>query len=320
MPYKQKYKRKSSRRPRKSKLADKKINTLVEKRMEEIAKKEDRKNLQYYVEARCFPPNLASVSNTGVSIHQLHTDLSPIVATGRTSSQDSVDYWALTNWRQRYYNPGFQSATSPTENSQYDCSYHIRQVQAFMSFYNENSEPYQVSAALIYIPNANPLTASYTNSSSGETNRLIPRRCMLTKNNWKFAKTDSGIFAGSFEQANGGDGIAKFLTKHTILDRKTVTVPGSGPATGVANYSNPKKVVHMSLNKIYKNPKKLTSLKLGDDAPEDQELLMDNGNIYLAISNNCSNTGSFIGAQVVAGCKFSLGPMVKPVLVAQDPE
>lgn len=319
MPYSNNKSRKSRYpRRRRSRLADKRINTLVEKRMEDIAKKEVRKKLQYFVEARCFPANVASPTDTGVSIHQLHSDISPISQTGLTTSQNSVDYWPISNWNALYQSNNPSSSVGlPATYSQNNLEFNVKQVQAFLSFYNENPEPYQVCCALIGIPNANVQTANFSNSGSGETNRLRPTRSMLTQNNWRFAKTDSGIFSGQFMNADEG----QFVTQHHILDRKTVVLPGGGKSDTFGD-ANPKRVVHVKLNKVYKNAKKLIGSKPSGDTQDvdEPESLLDNYNIYLAVSTNCANASSLIGMQMIAGCKFSLGSNTVPILRHTDPE
>lgn len=321
MPKRQQRKQQSRRRQ--SKLADKKINTLIEKRIEEIAKKEDRKNLKYFVEAQAFPANFASQSYIGTSIHQLHTDISPLVNTNVTSNANSIDYWPLTNFRMKYKYADRQGSPLPTNAENEDCSFRIRQVQAFLSFYNENNEPYQVCAALIGIPNSNPATAADSSALTGASNRLRPTRAMLCKNNWKFAPTSSGMFKDFFVNYHAGEEDKTGLkTIHHILDRKTVTVPGSGGVSGeLAQLSNPKKVVKMSLSKLYKNPKKVSAnyLSISGQDPSGAEKIMDDYNIYLCVTTNCANASSLIGMQAVGGVKFSLSSSTAPVIHPADP-
>ena len=312
-------KSKRSRRNR-SKLADKRVNTLIEKRIQEIARKEDRKNERYYVEARAFPDNVAAPAKFGVSIHELHTDLNPVVATNLISSVNSVDYWALSDLKDKYKNGNIQSSGLPTQNSTENLEFRVRQAQAFLSFYNENLKPYQVCAAIVGIPNANQYTndMGLSGQSGNTTDRNRPNRSMLTKNNWKFSKQTSGIFSGFIHNTEAGQlGDEAVCTDYHIFDRKTVTVPGSGPEDN--QVSNPKRVVHMQLNKIWKNPKKLYTSEVTSITHPDNAFLCDNYNIYLVIGTNCSNVSTLIGAQVLGGLKFTLGSNTIPVIRPTDP-
>ena len=306
----QKSRRNNYKRKSRSRLADKRVNTLVEKRMVEIAKKEDRKNQVYYVNAEAWPADLASANYSGVSIHGLNAILDDVDATGLTKNQNSLDYLCLTKLGQQYKNANQNPSVGPVANNSYDVDFKIKQCQAFISVYNNNVEPYQFCAALIGIPNANPITASSTNSTGGETNRLIPRRSMLCKNNWKFAKSCSGIFQGHFSNANKA-----FITDYHILDRKTVTLPGAGLA-GSTGDANPKKVVHIKLNKVWKNPKKCTFKNTSGQTEPEQ---LQDYNIYLCMSTNASAVNSNIVAQAIGGVKFSCDGSPLPIVHAQTP-
>lgn len=306
----QKSRRNNYKRRYPSRLNDKKINTLVEKRMVEIAKKEDKKNLVKYTNSVAFPSNLASAAYTGVSIHQLNQGLDNVDFSSISKNSKSIDYVPLTQFGQNYQTLA-DALPTPTINSARDIKFNLHQCQAFVSLYNANVEPYQACVALIGIPNANVDTANTSNSGPGQTNRLIPRRSMLTRNNWKFAPSDSGIFAGHF-----GNCEKDLITQHHVLDRKTVTLPGAGASTEVGD-ANPKKVVHVKLNKVYKNAKKLL-FKYESSGTTASEL-MDNYNIYLCVTTNMGGSSANIVCQAVGGCKFSIDGSVIPVMQPYTP-
>ena len=171
-----------------------------------------------------------------------------------------------------------------------------------------------VSAALIYIPNANIATAANSNSGTGETNDLIPRRNMLTKNNWKFSKSTSGMFHG-FQEADA----PRNTTKHVLLDRKTVVVPPSS-VNSESDNSNPKRVIHMKLNKSYKTYK---TVNYNTSSTTSAEHPMRDGNIYLAVTCNkgaSSTADSGIRVQAIGGIKYTMGPNIGPTVEYVTPE
>lgn len=311
MPYaKRRYKK--TKRSNYSRLADKKINTLVEKRMEEIAKKEINKGKRYYVEARSNPTNLAysQYTGTGIGANFLYTNLAPHNTSGITTSLKSVDYFPLTDFGNNYILNQQPDDAVEAQIAQ-SIDFQIKQAQAFVSLRNNLSVPVKVCCALIAIPNANKYTASADNGTADITTALRPNRAMLTKNNWKFASTDSGIFAGHYATATD------YATcKYQILDRKTVTLPaglnktsGGSPSTS-AIYKN----VDVKLSKIWKTPKKV---HFNPDAStiDNRSVLMNNYNIYFAITTDygtTNNTTIDIKSQVIAGLKFSLGNSARP--------
>lgn len=287
------------RRPyRRSKLRDKKINTLIEKRIRDIAQKEDQKQLKYITAAKCWPQSLANPDYAGVSIIELADLLPTVNYSGATASQNSLEYVNLSS---------FDLGERAEE-------IRVKQVQAFLSFYNTNVDPYMVSAALIHIPNANIVTAASSNSTAGETNDLIPRRFMLTKNNWKFSKSSSGMFHGFVE----GDA-PRNTTKYTILDRKTVVVPPASVNSDSDN-SNPKRVIEMKLNKSYKTYK---TIKYNSSTSTSGNQPTRDGNIYLCVTCNkgaASTADSGIRVQAIGGIKYTLGPTIAPTVDYVTPE
>lgn len=319
MPYaKKNYRKKTYKRKtyRRSKLADKKINTLIEKRIEEIAKKEDRKNITHYVETRCQPSTLQNNNYVGVSVCDTFSTLIKNNANDITSSLYSVEYVPLTDFGNNYrLNTQPDDAVEKARNQNLD--FNITQIQSFVKLYNNGSQPYQVSMALVGIPNANKYTAAAADSS-GITRALEPNRAMLTKNNWKFAPTDSGINAGFYLNSAKSTHPGQ---KYTIFDRKTITVSPSKKGSD-ENMANPRRVFHCKLGKYFKNPKKLrwTTSSAGID---NRSQLMDNYNMYFLISTDQSSTtsgqNSDINYQFVAGVKFTLGDSTSPKIKASTP-
>ncbi len=309
MPRSSKNQRKNARRSS-SRLADKKINTLVEKRMEEIAKKEAQKAERHYVQSYCTPSALESNYETGVSVVNANSSLFEHNGTNIDKSL-LCEYWPITTFGNDYVTNDSDSTTN--------VRFRVKQVQAFIKLWSVNNQPYQVCMALIGIPNANKRTAAVSNDIAGETSSLTSHRAMLTKNNWKFAPTDSGIFEGHYLRGNPTRDI-----KYHVLDRKTVTVPPCANlnSDGTQQESNnPKKVIHVSLGKRYKNPKKLEYLFSAADEEDNQ--LMNNYNIYLVMSTdktgNDANKDSLINFQSIAGCKFSLGNDTVPRVIGVSP-
>jgi hypothetical protein len=83
---------------------------------------------------------------------------------------------------------------------------------------------------------------------------------------------------------------------------------------------NPKKTVHVALNKVWKNGKKVKFNSTIDSV--DKEVMMSDYNVFLCITTNHTSSSqdqaSGIIANYVAGLKFSLGDSTIPRMREQD--
>ncbi len=314
MPYGKKYNRKMYKKKNSStsRLADKKINTLIEKRIQDIARKEDRKNEQYYVETRVQPSTLANPQYTGTSLNEAFQFMIKHDNSTITKSLSSLEYVPLTDFGNNYI-LNIQPDDAVAKQRNQSLEFRVKQVQAFVNLYNAGDSVLQVSMALIGIPNNN----KYTGASSADNNvskSLRPNRSMLTRNNWKFAPTDSGINAGAYTSNDDQVNI-----KYHIFDRKTITL---APGATTDPTSNPKREYNVKLGKVFKNPKKLL-YNVEATNIDDRSQLMSNYNIYFCWTTNqssgTSGQNSSIRYNFITGSKFSLGNNVKPLIKASTP-
>ena len=224
------------------------------------------------------------------------------------NSLASLEYWSLTKFGGNY-------ATTPDldgagDNRLRSLNFDIQKLQAFVSLYNYDKIPVKVTCALIGIPNNN----FYTGSSSGSTEIttvLRPNRSMLTKNNWRFAPKDSGIFTGYYTNSQDFSNV-----KHVIFDRKTITLQSSlvttspdatiSPAGDIVGGSSITQR-DIKLSHTFKRPKKL--VYNASDATNDNN--MSNYNIYFAITHD-SEASAKVAYSAVTGCKFTLGQNTRP--------
>ena len=141
-------------------VLNKKINTLIEKRMDEIAKKEVKKSKIPYVECVAYPDNAQKQRLTGT--RQL-TQMTANSTNNMINSLASLEYWSLTKFGGNYKTNAVEESGDSTRPQSLD--FDIQKLQAFVSLYNYDRIPVKVTCALIGIPNNN----FYTGSSSGSS-------------------------------------------------------------------------------------------------------------------------------------------------------
>lgn len=279
------------RRKRNSRLADKKINTLVEKRIKEIAQKEDNKNQVWVIDKKVLP-------NTWEDM-------------GAAPAQIS-DYDVIPNNNEMYSmnlsNPGLlvqtpQANASGTATSK-TCEIRVRAVQAFLRFVNTDNFTRTVRCALAYIPNLNINTVVADQP-------LQPQRWWLGDTNSKYR----GMFAKEIHYRSSSAtypedaGDSQPGVKVRILDQKVIKLP---PPTvyDVKGATVDDIIQHnirdVSLSHYFKGLGKKESFTYFSNISEDQAQMLTSGNYRLLIASDEPDGAvtpkvRFYG---VAGCKM----------------
>lgn len=286
MPYKKKYNTK--RRYKNSKLKDKKINTLIEKRIQEISRKEDRKQEQYTV---CRD----NVTADGTWPQNISRPLNPVIV-----SSGSVNYKVISQCARQYWvaNPLNIAGNVTQENAGQDRptfqKYRIgvKTVQAHLWVENFFPRHTQFRCALIFVPNYN--------SSTTAISQLAPSIHQMGRNSCSGKFT--GIFGDNAMLKNNRNAENSAI-EYTLIDSKTITLPprrmdnyytnstvGGDTFNVVQNFSIPSKK-KITLTRTYKNPKKLYANSYDFDEEDDQDddqpsLLFSNGNYFLLMAHD----------------------------------
>lgn len=265
-----------------SRLADKKINTLIEKRMSEIAKKEDRKAIVKYVHWTPF----AVPTLTWTDAQTL-----PITSTWKQIVGGQIYTECLSDFSGHIRFPQLEQQDNAERQT---AEIRIHGLESRFKARNISDEPVRLEVRLVYVPNLNQ------NTTAG-TDRLNPDRIE------QYFRSHSG--AGSMRYF-GCNRLSTFsqstgdipTTIHT-LDRKVMYLPssgisgtqtqqfgdGSGSAVSSILMTEPVKYKRFSLSKWFKRPRKnFTGSPVG--ATDGDYLRL--GNYFLVVWSDCTADGN----------------------------
>lgn len=309
MPYKKKYvpKRKKSYRRR---FKDDKINTKIERKINQISKKNDAKNRQLLVRATSYGTNITQYQPGQYGFASL-----PANAAGGDQPYTGLSILNLTaigGANQNTVNPkGPTTSTYNTTNR----IFRATKIQAFLRFLNPSDYPMTVRVSLIWIPNANYYTASDDAQSTNTTINLKPNQYICGVKELR----NIGIFREGFLNAgkviSSTEGPANI--KHTILASKQITLQPPICGSGVnSTYTVPNNQTHhfgynntayrernISISKTFKGLGKKLLYVRGTGNNQAQEE-MANGNIYLVITHNAEQTQAQPMVKGMAGIQY----------------
>lgn len=181
----------------KNKLADKKINTLIEKRMEEIAKAEDLKDswkisrVEHFADGKTFPSSHGR----------------PAIADMAKMSSGEIFWQEITT----PYQHGSNTYLIPTQ-------FNIKTIQSRLRFYSQSKHPQNVRVAIIKINNSGKLGIQYQSASPKYLSQDIsPNNTMIGDTSLRF----SGIHSTDQKK------IAPGQFGRTIIAQATFTIPGA---------------------------------------------------------------------------------------------
>lgn len=252
-------KRKYKRR-RTSRLADKRINTLFEKRAKEIAQKEDRKNLRKYV-------HVTQIVSSLYTDWYRHPQQMPLptqwqLCTGETFYNKMISDLGG--------NVGITELSNLDAAEQSQLELRIHGIQVHGAILNNSTYPVRVEARLIYIPNANAFTTQ-------PNDYLTPRQTMF------MGKDGLGglQYRGYDYRALGALDATGVPVKYKNLARKAIfaksnKVNGTQGAAGAQTpivLQLPMTYKRFTLTKYFKKPKR--AFVRGSQAE------LSNGNYYL---------------------------------------
>lgn len=317
MPYKKKYvpRRKKTYRKR---FKDSKINTRIERKISQIAKKEDIKNRQLLVRQTSYGTNRTYNQPGMYTFQSLPPNASaPAEYTG-------LDILNLTALGGQNYNTPNPKGTDTTSNSTIAKYFRITKAQAFLEFLNPSDYPMKVRVSLVYIPNANVYTAGTLGTNTTEV--LKPNQYICSVKELR----NIGIFRDNylnddiaFQDPNGA-----YVSniKHTIIKSKQITllpaITGSGVNSTFSILTDPAggpggqypQDYHFGYNNTCYRTKTVSISKSwdingkrflynGPSQPNAQEA-MSNGNMYLTISHNAEENQAQPMVKGVAGVQY----------------
>lgn len=273
-----------SRRRKKTyraRLKDDKINTAVERKIAQIAKKEDIKSRNKIIRTMFFGEQNAAQGQDQVfqSAYVEFEDLTPNVVADRTPFTGLLSNNITAFGGVAYNYPNLQSVDVDTNVQQ---KFRVTKCQAFLQFTTESDYPATIRASFIYIPNANAYTANNI-SSPGLTKVLIPTQQI----------------AGVRDQNNKGllrdlqlnqvwDEVDYTNIRHTVLASKQIVVkpPVSAGGGGASQTMNKQGYSYHNINLSYTFKGRGKSFVYNGEHSASSQNAMSNGNIYLCIAHN----------------------------------
>lgn len=294
------YAKKSKRRSYSSRLRDKRINTIFEKRAKEIAQKEDRKNMKWYVDKHIIAPAITDFPEMGAAPSDLTKMIGLDIAGGMYHEYISTPGNSVVN-------PGTSIGTFDKIKRTFTCR--TRCVQCNLRFINSDQYMRTVRVALAYVPNLSVATLVGTAP-------LRPQRWWLGDTNSKF----KGIFkreqkylaqGTAYEPQDVGDPMP--TAKVRILAQKLIKLPAAHiydvkGATAIDDIGLNYKEVNLS--HYYKGDGKKDSFYYNTNTTDATGTMLTSGNFVLLVASDQPDQGSGSRPKVfmygVAGIKFRL--------------
>lgn len=255
-----KYKKNYRKRRYSSRLRDKKINTLVEKRMNEVSKKNIKANEKFYNYSAYFTAD--DYTWTAVSaLPPVQTDWRPILP-------DAMEYKIISNVG------GLIQDHQPvqlTEIQQKNLTIGLSGIQLRLAFQNPNAFNVRVQVNLIWIPNFNQNT-------NDTIDYLRPDNFML----WK--KGSGNLLYDGWDKnelKNIAQNIDNHQTTYTILKSATFTLKSTTGQGG--------RIDRKWITKTWKN---LRKHNVGPRATGTLASALTDGNYFFTIHHSGSTAGS----------------------------
>ena len=277
-----KFKKSYKKRRYGSRLRDKKINTLVEKRINDISNANIQKNIKWYRYSQTY--HLDGYNwNTWTSL--------PELTNYRLVSADALEAKQISNVG------GFVTDHTPSELPSpvfHDLTIGVKGFQCRFSFINQSQYQARVQINLIWIPNLNANTEQ-------SVDYLRPSVFMLYKKG-----SGNLVYDGwdKIELKNASSTLAHAKTTYTIIESKTFNIRGQ-TSTNTIN-TNKNKIVW--LTHTWKNPKK-HNVRPGETGVATP---LTDGNYYFTIHHNLPRTQS-IKYVAAATMKFRVFPPTRNV-------
>lgn len=293
-----------SKKSYQSKLQDKKINTKVEKRMQEIARKEDKKNMVKYVHVSYLKPAALNWS-AGYLAHNPPPSL--------WYTLPGASDMSIINASQIGGNIELLNMVNVNNAHQGDLEVRIHGIQSYGIFKNNSAYPARVETRLLYIPNTNV----YTDDAN---DYLTPRFTML----WKDGKGIGVPLRKGYNKRQ----LAAFTAtgipvKYQELDKQVIFLP---PATVTGTINLPPmydgdaghvEAISMNTPVVYKRTSMAKYFKTPRKAyirPNNSELT--NGNYFLVVWTDLPNGTDTVSCLMTNNLQYSIkAPFNKDVIV-----
>lgn len=276
-------KRKKSYRAR---LKDPKINTKIERKIDQISKANDAKNRQLLIRQSAFGTDNQMQQSAYYDFVQLPANTG--VADSSNIGLDVVDLTAVGG---DIYAGNVPVGKEVEQNVRYAKYFRFTKVQAFLQFFNSGDYPCKVRVSIVYIPNANPYTAASVDAN-GITSVLRPNQMICGIKDMR----NKGIFKMNY--INSRDDFTNI--KHTILKSKQITLQpkiassgstvnggAGGGSWGNTTINGGRRVKEVNLSVNFPGLGKRFVYNGG--FLQDAVAHMSNGNMYLVISHNVKN-------------------------------
>lgn len=265
MPYKKSYKKRRNY----SKLRDKKINTLIEKRIDEISKKNIAASTVYHY----YDKDIVADGQSWTSPTEL-----PLLTSYRPIAPGSLENKAVSDFGGLISDTFASSLDSQDQRS---ITVGIKGIQCRFGFVNTSQQNARVTAQLIWIPNLNQQT-------DDAVDFLRPDVYML----YKYGSGNILYDGWSKGQLKNLATSPQTVRTYSVLARKTFNLRGIDSATATEEYVGTKRV---TLQKVWKN---LRKHNIKDNSLEG--MLLTDGNYYFTIHSDLAVSGlQYIGATTV---------------------
>lgn len=304
MPYVKKSKKMSrSRRSRSynARFRDRKINTAIERKIKDIAVREDNKNIQWFIKPKLILDyDGASYMSTNAPKDWPTINGKPAIdSMCHVGSEADPKAFCLTEIGGNLQNQGAQSF----ESGHLSNKYLVKRVEAHLTLRNQTNITKKCAVVLISMKNVEPNTSSSSLVFNLDNIFTLP----FNINN-KYA----GMFKEIKPDPYIGGGVATKVSKqYTVLAQKVITLPptfaSNGGRVGNSNASESTGYIErdVHLSKSWKVGKRLT-YQLENDSNA-SNVPCSNDNIYLCIcSNGQDGDQDAVVCYGIAGVKYRL--------------
>lgn len=301
------YRKYRRRRSGKSKLADRKINTLIEKRIKTIAKQEDSKKAGYIVTRDYITAN----ATWGSNIQQ------PLTNNYKVANANNVGYKLISQFATGIANTGLDADSGGAPRR---VKVNVKTVQAQLTLINMYPQVIHWRVCILYVPNFN-------NNTSAANDLLLPNIHMMGLSpNRKF----NGIFGYNQMLKNNGTagdtGVQATIVASKTIRQKPMDVinlhskemfefsvpPDAGSDTAadgkqfeeIETFKLPA-TNDITLTKTYKKGKTL----YGNASAAGNTIIFGNGNYFLAWCHDCAVPATedyYAALYGVAGMKIDI--------------
>lgn len=276
MPYaRKKYtkrgQRKSYKKSYSSRYKDDKINTAIERKISQIAKKEDVKNRNLRVRMLCIGTNVLARQASSYGYQVLPDN---------STSDTAMTGQYLANMTElagsSYGLAGvIGDNASPNDDNNVKKEFFVTKIQAFLQFaLPDTIYDCRVRVCLVYIPNANYSTAN----NQAATSSLKPNRYICGV----VSQRNKGIFRESYLNAQDFSKV-----KHVMLKSKQFTLRHTKASTGKSDAAYSGGMQFKELNWSINFPGRGKRFVYNADVADgDAEKVMSSGNIYLTVNHD----------------------------------